>query len=175
MNSFWGKIAVFAVVIGVLILVVKKVTKDAVDHIDEQKTISEVFEADEKKLRAEPGAEAETEEIEEITEQPKDFSDTAVVKLPVKKPVAVRQFRELSLEEQVHADKLFEVAMMSRKQARLPGISGTYKRMVETCRELIKKYPGTTYEYKARRMLAEVPQRFRKQYEITEEELDLGN
>ena len=48
-----------------------------------------------------------------------------------------------------------------------------YGRMVEYCRQIIKRFPGSPEAAKARRMLAEVPEHKRKIYNITNEELGL--
>jgi len=51
----------------------------------------------------------------------------------------------------------------------------SYKLMVDYCRQIIEKWPGSVYAFKARRMLGEIPQRYRKQYNITEEEINPAN
>lgn len=83
------------------------------------------------------------------------------------------QFKELSIEDEVQAQKLFEMAMFHRKSGRLPVMS--YKKMVGYCREIIERWPDSEYAFKAKRMLADIPERYRKMYDITEEEIDLGN
>jgi hypothetical protein len=45
--------------------------------------------------------------------------------------------------------------------------------MVDACRQIMQKFPGSEFDYKARRMLADIPQRYRERYKITEEEIDL--
>ena len=80
------------------------------------------------------------------------------------------QFRELSEIEQVGAEKLFEFAITQRKMARLPGVG--YKAMVDTCRQIINKYPDSVYAFKAKRILSEVPDELRARYKITNEEIE---
>ncbi len=65
------------------------------------------------------------------------------------------------------------MALAERKMARLPGM--TYKRMVDYCRQIIQKWPGSEYAFKAKRMLADIPERYHQMYHITKEEIDLGN
>jgi hypothetical protein len=61
------------------------------------------------------------------------------------------------------------MAITHRKMGRLPGMS--YGQMVEYCRQIIEKYPGSEFEYKARRMLGEVPRQQWDRYKITQEEI----
>jgi hypothetical protein len=79
------------------------------------------------------------------------------------------KFKELSPEEEVQAEKLFEMAMTHRKMGILPGLH--FKKMVDYCREIIQKWPGSEYAYKAKRMLADIPERHRERYNITDEEI----
>ena len=147
MNTFWLKIAVFAVVIMGAIVLVNKISRSKTELAPRPKTFSDVIREDDKRLRAEPEA--------------------------VVKP-AKRQFKELSEIEKVDAERLFEVALQHRKMGRLPVAGGAgYRTMVDCCRQIIKKYPDSVYAFKARRMLADIPQRFRARYKITDEEINL--
>ena len=80
------------------------------------------------------------------------------------------QFRELTEEQQQGAARFYELAIAQRKIARLPRMS--YKQMVDYCRQIIEKYPGSEFEYKAKRMLAEVPREQWDRYKITEQEIN---
>ena len=73
-------------------------------------------------------------------------------------------------DEKAGAEQLFELAMAQRKMGRLPGVS--YGAMVQYCREIIQKYPGTEYAYKAKRMLADIPADQRERYHITDDEIN---
>jgi outer membrane protein assembly factor BamD (BamD/ComL family) len=76
----------------------------------------------------------------------------------------------LDLAEQIDAGKRLEYAKMfinvSRKIT-------TPRNGIKTCREILEKYPNTEYSEKARMLLREVPERFRKRYGITNEEMGL--
>ena len=157
MNTFWLKIAGLAVVVISLIIIVNKFTGSQSESKPEPtKTVYDVWEEDDKRLRAEPTTKVPTtpEETKSPVEQPK------------------MQFKELSPEDQVRASQLFEWALAERKMGRLPGVKLGYKNMVDHCREIIGKYPDSVYAFKARRMLGEVPKRYWKQYHITEEEIN---
>jgi hypothetical protein len=46
--------------------------------------------------------------------------------------------------------------------------------MVQTCRQIISKWPDSWYAYRAKQMLIDMPERFRGRYNITQEELDIS-
>ena len=175
MNSFWVKIAVFAVIVVGLIVLVKKFSTSNSEPKPKSKTVYEVWEEDEKRLRAEP--EVEKPPPEQPEPDPIEQTTPTVAQKPEPQRqvrLAPRQFKELEEIEKIDAEKLFEVALQHRKMGRLPVAGGLgYKTMVDCCRQIIKKYPGSVYAYKARRMLAEVPQRLRGRYKITDEEINL--
>jgi hypothetical protein len=50
-----------------------------------------------------------------------------------------------------------------------------YGQMVKTCRDIIRRWPESEYAFYAKRALADLPERYRKMYNITKEEIDLGN
>ena len=53
---------------------------------------------------------------------------------------------------------------------RLPAGMG-YKQMVDNCREIIRRFPESEYDYKARRALADIPECFRNIYNVTPQEI----
>ncbi len=153
MSTFWLKVAVFAAVVVGLIVVVSKFTGLKEAGKPEPKTVYDVWEQDEERLRAEPQVRQSTKR----RRTPKTIEPNNT------------QFKELSLEDKVRAEQLFEMALFERKKGRLPGMG--FKQMVDYCRQIIQMYPDSVYAFKARRMLADIPLRYRKQYNITEEEL----
>lgn len=166
MNTFWLKLAGVAIVAIIALVVISSfraadsTQKPAVaaEKKDEPQTFADVAKRDDARLRAAPQVKQE---------QPQEANKTTAQQ-------TVPQFRQLTEEEQTQAEKLFEQALFHRKEARLPGLTGSFKMMVDYCREIIERFPGSEYAYKAKRMLGEVPQRFRKQYNITDEELKLN-
>ena len=156
MNTFWLKIAALVVVvIGLIILV------NVLSHSDQPKpqpkTFYDVTEEDDRRLRAEP----EFEDIKQANQPP----------TVEPRPQPVPKFKQLSEIDSIEAERLFEFAMQQRKIGRLPGTG--FKPMVDACRQIIQKFPGSEFDYKARRMLADIPQRYRERYKITKEETDL--
>ena len=77
--------------------------------------------------------------------------------------------QKLTEDQTYRAKKLLEMAMTERKMGRLPALG--YGNMVKHCRELMKNFPGTPYAAAAKKMLADIPERYRERYHITEKEI----
>ena len=166
MSAFWLKIAALAVVVVVLIILVNVFLPSESEPKPKPKTFYDVIEDDDRRLRAEPQPPEPT-----ITEQPDPTAaqQQPVPKQPAEPPKPV--FEELSEIEEIEAERLFEYAIQQRKIGRLPGPG--YKPMVDACRKIMQKFAGSEFDYKARRMLADIPERYRQRYKITKEEIDL--
>jgi len=163
MNTFWLKIAGLAVlVVGVIILITVFTSGTDSEPKEPQKTVYDQWEEDDKRLRAEPQY-----------KEPPATTPSVQQTRPVAPPKP--EFKKLSEIEDIQAQRLFEAAMTERKMGRLPGIRLGYKKMVDHCREIIRKWPNSKYAFEAKRMLADIPQRYHKMYNITKEEIDLGN
>ncbi|MBN2020714.1 MAG: hypothetical protein JW749_10885 [Sedimentisphaerales bacterium] len=152
MDNFWVKVviiivAVVAVVAGINYFKGPKPQQPA----PQEKTIGDTWREDDKRLRTEPN-------VTPASTQPQQLEQPTI------------KFKELTEEQQAGAEQLFEMAIASRKMARLPGVG--YREMVDYCRQLIERYPGSEFDYKARRMLGEVPQNEWERYHITQEEID---
>jgi hypothetical protein len=158
MNTFWLKAAGGIVIVVVLFIVVNMFRSSSQQKPPEPKTIYDQFAEDDKKLRAEPNAD--------------EIRQAVAPKTSERYEPNAADFKPLSEEEQVDAEKLFEMAMFHKKQGRLPGIAGGNKLMVDYCRQIIQKYPDSEYAWKARRMLSTLPARFKQQYNVTEEEIN---
>lgn len=164
MNTFWLKIAGIAVLVLVVIVLIGVFSSSKPEPKAEQKTVYDQWQEDEERLRAEP-------QLKESSKTGSMAQTAAEAQSEQQKP----KFRELTLEEKVEAERLFEMAMAERKMGRLPGVKLGYKNMVDHCREIIRRWPDSEYAFKAKRMLADIPQRYRKMYNITEDEIDLGS
>jgi len=82
------------------------------------------------------------------------------------------EFRELSEEESIRAEQMLGPARdLFMKTARKHVT--TYKNGVETCRKVMREFPGTKYAYEAQTLLRQVPEYKRDQYGITDQELGL--
>ena len=77
---------------------------------------------------------------------------------------------QMSMEDEFQAGKLLENARMLIKAG---SRYTTPKRGIELCRQIIKDYPSTKFADESRLLLRKVPERYRKRYNITDEELGL--
>lgn len=168
MNTFWLKVTGGAVVIVVIIIAASVfLPKSKPKEEPPQKTVYDVWEKDDKKFGMQPKfGEQQTGPNQPVGQQQTPQQPTAV---EPPKP----QFRELTEEEKIEADRVYQMALAERKMGRLPVM--TYKRMVDYCREIIRRWPGSEYAYNAKRMLADLPDKYRQMYNITSEEINLGN
>ena len=163
MNTFWLKIAGVAVlVVGVIILITVFTSGTDSEPKEPQKTVYDQWEEDDKRLRAEPQY-----------KEPPATAPSVQQTTPVAPPKP--EFKKLNEIEEIQAQRLFEAAMTARKMGRLPGIRLGYKNMVDHCREIIRRWPDSEYAFNAKRLLADIPERYHKMYNITKEEIDLGN
>jgi hypothetical protein len=155
MDTVWLKIAVIVVVIVGIVIGVNWVMESLTKQAQPEKTIGDQWREDEKRLRAEPN----------IPPPPPEANQPA----PEQKPI---KFTELTEEQKAGAEQLFEYALKFREMGRLPGMG--YKKMIDACRDIIEKYPGSEYAYKARRMLGDIPQAERERWGVTDKEIDLN-
>jgi hypothetical protein len=151
MSTVWLRIVALVILIVAVILIVGKIANHKPKPEEPLKTISDTWRNDEKRLRAEPN----------VVE--------SNVTAGVQKPEALK-FKEMTEDEKAGASQLYELAMAQRKMGRLPGVS--YGAMVQYCRQIIEKYPGTEYAYKAKVMLGDIPERERERYHITDDEIN---
>ena len=174
MNTFWLKIAGAVVAVVVLIIAVKSFTSSESNPKPPPNTVQDMWEKDDKRLRADPVLKENpnepnvTADANTTVATANKGTDNTVTTKPPK-----REFRELSQIEKIDAERLLEVAITHRKMGRLQGIG--LSTMVQACRQIIEKFPGSEYEFHAKRMLADIPERFRSRFKITEEEIDLGD
>ena len=160
--NIWFKIAIVIAVVVVLIVLVGKFLPSCQKSPHQpEKTFYDVAKEDDARLRAEPTLKDTTKPL--TPAQQNETQPVAEVKL---------KFKELSEDEQVAAEQLFEMAITERKMGRLPVI--TYGQTVNYCRQIIQRFPGSEFDFKARRMLADIPEQYRSQYKITPEEIDLS-
>ncbi len=71
------------------------------------------------------------------------------------------------LVDDIQAQRLIERAKMDLNRK---GFT-TYKKGIEACREVLQKYPNSKQALEAREMLRDLPERIKKRYNVTDEEL----
>ena len=174
MDTFWLKIVGFAIlVVGVIVLIgfLTSGTKEP------EKTFYDQVEEDKQKFLAEPQP-LEEQEIKQVPEQNQEAESKKVADSvpPVQKQVAepkptVLYFKPLSEIEQIEAQRLLNAAVPARSLGRL---QIGFNLMMQNCRQILQRWPESTYAYRAKKMIVDMPERFRDRYKVTKEELDLS-
>ena len=182
MNTFWLKIAAFAIAIVVGIVVVTMYMPHGPQEPQQpEKTFYDVADQDKKEFLAEPkpvessqeqavSQQAPVAEGPQAEPQPQEAQPPAEPPKPAG-PVTL-YFKELSEIDSIEAERLLNVAVPGRSIGRLP-MTG-FKLMVDGCRQIIQRWPDSWYAFRARQMLVDMPERYRRNYNITEEELDMS-
>jgi type IV secretory pathway VirB10-like protein len=177
MNTFWLKVAGIVVIVVIVIVLISKFSSSNRQPATEQeqprrkpeaKTVYDTFNKDEENL----GIEYEQGQAAGKSRQTPPPRPTEQIHTQPASPPRPT-FRKLTLQEEVEAQKLFEMAKAQRKMGRLPMMG--YKKMVDYCREIIQRWPDSEYAFQAKRMLADIPPRYHEMYNITEDELDLSS
>jgi len=176
MSTFWLKVAAVAVVVlGSIVAVISFLPSSKKSP---PKTFYDVAEQDREKFLSKPEPVSPTES-ETPTPEHKPNEKTSASRftgteheLPESPKTITLYFSELSEIENIEAERLLNVAVPGRSIGRLPGPG--FKLMVDSCRQIIDRWPESWYAYRAKQMLADMPERFRPRYDITEEELDMS-
>jgi hypothetical protein len=175
MNTFWLKVATLVVVVAAAVVLIGIFTsseKSPPEPKPEEKTFQDMVERDKEKFLTEPKPAAEqTEKSPPAAPAPQQ---PAAEKQTPAEPTKL-YFKPLSEIDKVDAERLLNAAVPGRSIGRLPMASGTgFKLMVDSCRQIIRRWPDSWYAYNAKRMLIDMPERFRSVYKITPEELDIS-
>jgi hypothetical protein len=83
----------------------------------------------------------------------------------------VLYFKPVSEIEQIEAQRLLNAAVPARSLGRL---QIGFNLMMQNCRQILQRWPDSTYAYRAKKMIVDMPERFRDRYKVTKEELDLS-
>jgi len=167
MNTFWLKFAGVALIVVVVVVAIGYFTGGKPEPKQPTKTIYDQWDEDEKELTAEPQYK-ETAAPQEPIPQPTEQNTTVQ---PVEPPKP--QFKKLLPEDDIEAQRQWQWVLNQRKMGRLPVMG--YGQMVKTCRDIIQRWPGSEYAFYAKRALADLSERYKKMYNITDEETDLGD
>jgi hypothetical protein len=186
MNTFWLKIAgIFVVVVIIFVLITMFTSNNSSESNkpeQHQRTFDEQVQIDKKKFSELPQP-VNTPEQNQTTVNTPD-QNQAAVNTPALQPVQpvsqtpkstepmVLYFKPLSEIDEIEAERLLNVAVPGRSIGRLP-MTGA-KLMVDTCRQIIQRWPDSRYAYNAKKMLADLPERYQRTYNITPEELDVS-
>ncbi len=178
MNTIWLKLAGGVVAIIVVLVVVGQFTGDKspsnpAPRAERPNDVYDSFARDDKKFGVQFQGQGQSEpNAAAPTAAPATTSAPAAAQTPAQ-PQKQLYFEKLSIEDEVEAQRLHSMALEERKRSRLPGM--TAKGMVDYCRQIIQRWPKSEYAYKAKLMLADIPERFKEMYKVTPKETDVSS
>jgi hypothetical protein len=173
MNTFWLKIVglVVAVLAVVILINVFSSSKPQPQPSQEEQGFSHQVETDRKKFLTRPAPVDPAKQNEQTTQQTDPNKPVkTIIQIPKPPEPVTLYFVELSEIDDIEAERLLNVAVPGRSIGRLP-MTG-FKLMVDNCRMTIRRWPESWYAYRAKQMLADMPQRFWPRYKVTKEEVD---
>ncbi len=177
MNTFWLKIAALAIAVVAGIIVIGSFTGGDSEPKEPQATFYDKAEEDQQRFLAEPQP-LEEHEIESAAEQQPaaDNSQAAVPVPPTPRPMEppkpkIVYCTVLSEMNQIEAQRFLNVAAPGYS---LGSLQVGYNLMMQNCRQILRKWPDSTYAYRAKVMIIDMPERYRQRYKVTEDELDLS-
>jgi hypothetical protein len=178
MNTIWLKIAgviVAVVLIFALVIIFTSGPTEApaqTEQQDKPKNFAQQVEADKEKFLTEPQPVEEKKQEPVVEDQNIPEQVQHVQQLPQPAQPVTLYFKELGEIEKIEAERLLNAAVPGRSIGRLP-MTG-FKMMVDSCRQIIKRWPESWYAYRAKQMLTDMPERFQQRYNVTQEEMDLS-
>ncbi len=162
MNTFWLKIAALVIIIIIGVVLLANFLSSGIEEATDFERVEKLVEAQEARLQA------------ELAEAELKAKQAKAKRADVKQPAAQPQPDEIEqLQQNLQAQKLYQWAETEFRIARKPLMS--YKRCVDFCREIIQRWPDSAEAAKARVLLRRIPERYRKQYNITDEEMSISN
>lgn len=192
MNSIWMKIALGAVAAVVAVVVVGNFMSDepasqqTSEEEDKPKTIYDMAERDKqfaeqpKAVEVQPEAAPPTPPAEQpvpspapqpVAPQPATPVSGVVLPSSITRATTL-YFKPMGEIEDIEAQRLMPVTTAARSIGRLPVTH--FKLMVDGCRQILRRWPDSWYAFRAKQMLEEMPERFWRNYKVTEEELDIS-
>jgi len=173
MNTFWLKIAGIAVaVLGVIILINVFSSTEPQPQPEEQGFSHQVEKDKEKFLSRPQPVDTNQQSVQTTQQKGPNQPVSTFVQAPLQTEPVTLYFKDLSEIDEIEAERLLNVAVPGRSIGRLP-MTG-FKLMVDNCRQTIERWPESWYAYRAKQMLADMPQRFWPRYKVTQEEIDIS-
>lgn len=196
MNTIWLKIAGVAVLAVVVLIVGSKFLGGDSDKpepakdSDKPKTFYDMADRDKQLTEApQPGPATDTPPESQTTPEPAPAEQPTVqapqpttpqpaqrtgnIVLPSDITKATTMyFKPLGEIEDFEAQRDLEMIGTGRSIARLPVTHP--KLMVDACRRILQKWPDSWYAFRAKQALEDMPERFRPNYKVTEQEMDIS-
>jgi len=177
MNTFWLKIAALAIAVVAGIIVIGSFTGGDSEPKEPETTFYDKAEEDRQRFLAEPQG-LQAKETESVAQQgPAAVESQAVVPVPpTPRPVeppkpTIVYCKDLSEIDKIEAERLLNAAAPARSLGRL---QIGFNLMMQNCRQILRRWPDSWYAYRAKQMIADMPERFRERYKVTQKELDLS-
>ncbi len=177
MNTFWLKIAALAIAVVAGIIVIGSFTGGDSEPKEPETTFYDKAEEDRQRFLAEPQG-LQAKETESVAQQgPAAVESQAVVPVPpTPRPVeppkpTIVYCKDLSEIDKIEAERLLNAAAPARSLGRL---QIGFNLMMQNCRQILRRWPDSWYAYRAKQMIADMPERFRQRYKVTQDELDLS-
>ena len=177
MNAFWLKIAALAIAVVAGIIVIGSFTGGDSEPKEPETTFYDKAEEDRQRFLAEPQG-LQAKETESVPQQgPAAVESQAVVPVPpTPRPVeppkpTIVYCKDLSEIDKIEAERLLNAAVPARSLGRL---QIGFNLMMQNCRQILRRWPDSWYAYRAKQMIADMPERFRQRYKVTQNELDLS-
>jgi len=177
MNTFWLKIAALAIAVVAGIIVIGSFTGGDSEPKEPETTFYDKAEEDRQRFLAEPQG-LQAKETESVAQQgPAAVESQAVVPVPpTPRPVeppkpTIVYCKDLSEIDKIEAERLLNAAVPARSLGRL---QIGFNLMMQNCRQILGRWPDSWYAYRAKQMIADMPERFRQRYKVTQNELDLS-
>ncbi len=177
MDSIWLKIAVAVVLIIGIFVAVTALLDKADDKLNEPtRTVYDQDREDRQAIMAEPKKEDFEKPQPEAKEKPAEpVKQPEVIEQPIEqvkpKEPLILYFTELDQVEQVDAERQLQAVVAGIGVGRKPMLG--YKMAVDSGFRIINKYKGSIYDYKVRKAFKIIPERYWRQYKITDETVDL--
>ncbi len=162
MSTFWLKIAALVIIIIIGVVLLANFLSSGIEEATDFERVEKLVEAQEARFQAEL-AEAELK-----AKQAKQAKAKRADEPPQPQLDEMEQ-----LKQNIEASRLYQWAETEFKIARKPLMS--YKRCVDFCRQIIQRWPDSAEAAKARVLLRRIPERYRKQYNITDEEMGISS
>jgi len=193
MNTIWLKLAAVVVVLVVVLIVGSKFmsgdSTPAPVEEDPPKTVYDMAERDKqfmeepKPVESEPQPEPPVAQTEQpapsqpsppapaVTQAPAPPASHVVLPSSITRATTM-YFKPMGEIEDIEAQRLLPMVTAGRSIGRLPVTH--FKLMVDGCRQILQKWPDSWYAFRAKQMLEEMPERYWRNYKVTEDELDIS-
>ena len=174
MNTFWLKIVGIAVAAVVVIIIINAISsRPKPQPAPPEQGFSDQVRKDKEKFLSRPSpVDSNSQSVPMPPRKDANQPVTTVVQPPKQTETITLYFVPLSEIDDIEAERLLNVSVPGRSIGRLP-MTG-FKLMVDNCRMTISRWPESWYAYRAKQMLADMPQRFWPRYKVTKEEIDVS-